>query len=84
MFLMLMSFYVHKKSNEVCIKAWSITTLLLLKGLVSEHRNVKWSFVPRKKNIRKQKMLAMLIINGNRTEWSTSQGLYASYQYVIC
>ena len=40
---MLTSFHLHKKSNEVCIKARSTLASLLFKGLVTEHRTVKWS-----------------------------------------
>ena len=41
--VMLTSFYLQKKSSEVCIKARSTPASLLLKGLVTEHRPVKWS-----------------------------------------
>ena len=37
---------LHKKSNEVCIKARSTPAPLVFKGLVTEHRIVKWS-IPR-------------------------------------
>ena len=40
---MLTSFHLHKKSNEVCIKARSTLASLLFKGLVTEHQTVKWS-----------------------------------------
>ena len=43
--VMLTSFYLHKKSSEVCIKARSTPASLLLKGLVTEHRTAKWSNV---------------------------------------
>ena len=38
-------FYLHKKSSEVCIKTRSNKAALLFKGLVTEHRTVKWSIV---------------------------------------
>ena len=37
---MLTSFYLHKKSNEVCVKARSTPVSLLFKGLVTEHKTV--------------------------------------------
>ena len=40
---MLKSFYLQKKSSEVCIKARSTPSSLLFKGLVTEHTTVKWS-----------------------------------------
>ena len=41
--VVLTSFYLHKKSIEVCIKAKSTPASLLFKDLVTEHRTVKWS-----------------------------------------
>ena len=38
---MLTSFYLQKKSSEVCIKARSTPASLLFKGLVTEHTTVK-------------------------------------------
>ena len=43
--VMLISFYLQKKSNEVFIKARSTPASLLFKGLVTEHKTVKWSIV---------------------------------------
>ena len=40
---MLMNFNLHKKSSEVCIKARSTLASPVFKGLVTEHRTVKWS-----------------------------------------
>ena len=40
---MLTSFYLHKKSSVVCIKTRSTPASFLFKGLVTEHRSVKWS-----------------------------------------
>ena len=41
--VLLMSFYLSKKSSEVCFKTKSTAVSLLFKGLVTEHRTVKWS-----------------------------------------
>ena len=41
--VMLTSFYLRKKSSEVCIKAKSTPASLLFKGLINGHRTVKWS-----------------------------------------
>ena len=41
--VLLMSFYLRKKSIEVCIKAKSTPASLLFIGLVTEHRIVKLS-----------------------------------------
>ena len=43
--VMLRSFYIHNKSIGVCIKARPTPASLLFKGLVSEHRTVKWSIM---------------------------------------
>ena len=45
--VMLTSFYLHKKSSEVCSKAKSTPASLLFKGLVTKHRTVKWSILIR-------------------------------------
>ena len=42
---MLTSFYLHKKSSEVCIKTRSTPASFLFKGLVTEHRSVNGLFV---------------------------------------
>ena len=41
--VMLTSSDLHKKSSEVCSTARSTPASLSFKGLVTEHRTVKWS-----------------------------------------
>ena len=40
---MLTSFYLRRKSSEICIKTRTTPASLLFRGLVTEHRTVKWS-----------------------------------------